>query len=238
MKKKLISLFMSMLMVAAVFVPVSAENLVGSPTGDAKTHGTIEVNGETVYLVNSTDDENYKTQAAILVTTADGKSGSELTNAVVAKVKNESTDPYKSVVSGVSGLKSLLVLDVRPNETAKGKIGDTKVQITINYSGIESNATYYAVHVFSKNDSSTEATEYSKCSNGDGTLTFEMSGFSPVIIYKVVDSKTTETTDNNANNNNQSSGKAITCESEHGKGWVWSESKNACVYKVTNTSAK
>ena len=30
----------------------------------------------------------------------------------------------------------------------------------------------------------------------------------------------------------------ITCEDANGKGWVWSESKKACVYKVSNTSTK
>lgn len=30
----------------------------------------------------------------------------------------------------------------------------------------------------------------------------------------------------------------VDCVEENGKGWVWSSSKNVCVYKVTNTSAK
>ncbi len=30
----------------------------------------------------------------------------------------------------------------------------------------------------------------------------------------------------------------VTCEDANGKGWVWSESKGACVYSVTNTSTK
>lgn len=30
----------------------------------------------------------------------------------------------------------------------------------------------------------------------------------------------------------------VDCVEENGKGWVWSQSKNVCVYKVTNTSAK
>ena len=32
--------------------------------------------------------------------------------------------------------------------------------------------------------------------------------------------------------------KVVTCEEANGKGWVWSEAKKACVYKVTNTSAE
>ncbi len=30
----------------------------------------------------------------------------------------------------------------------------------------------------------------------------------------------------------------VTCEDANGKGWVWSESKGACVYSVTNTSTR
>ena len=30
----------------------------------------------------------------------------------------------------------------------------------------------------------------------------------------------------------------VTCEDANGKGWIWSESKKACVYKVSNTSTK
>ncbi len=35
-----------------------------------------------------------------------------------------------------------------------------------------------------------------------------------------------------------SSSKVVTCEEANGKGWTWSETKKACVYKVSNTSAK
>ena len=30
----------------------------------------------------------------------------------------------------------------------------------------------------------------------------------------------------------------VTCEDANGKGWIWSETKKACVYKVSNTSTK
>ena len=61
-----------------------------------------------------------------------------------------------------------------------------------------------------------------------------MTGFSPVIIYKAVDNTASKTTDTSST----STTKVVTCEDENGKGWVWSESKKACVYSVTNTSAK
>ena len=35
-----------------------------------------------------------------------------------------------------------------------------------------------------------------------------------------------------------SSSKVVTCEEANGKGWTWSETKKACVYKVSNTSTK
>ncbi len=228
MKKKIISLLMSMLMMAAIFVPVMAENSVyyGSSTNNGvTTSGSINVGGRTVYLVNGTEAENYKTSPALLVSDAVNVSGDEKVKTVYSNVESGNDAQYKKLVSGVDGLKALLVLDVRPNEAAERIVDGQTVSITINYKGIESNATYYAVHIGESNQ------EANKCTNGDGTLTFSMTGFSPVIIYKVVnDSKTTDSS--------SSSSSVVTCEQANGKGWVWSESKQACVYKVTNTSAK
>ncbi len=228
MKKKIISLLMSMLMMAAIFVPVMAENngYVGSSTNNGvTTSGTISVGGTTVYLVNGTDAENYNSSPALLVSEAVNVTGDEKVQAVYSNVESGNDAQYKKLVSGVDGLKALLVLDVRPNTQAARIVEGKTVSITISYKGIESNATYYAVHIGEKTQ------EANKCTNGDGTLTFSMTGFSPVIIYKVVnDSKTTDSS--------SSSSSVVTCEQANGKGWVWSESKQACVYKVTNTSAK
>ena len=231
MKKKFISLFMSMFMLVAVFVPAMAEdNYVGSSSNDVTTSGTIEVGGNTIYLVNSTTDKNYKEEAALLVTKASDASG-EKTKVVYQNVQSGNDAEYKKLVSGVSGLEAVVVVDVSPNEKAKSIVGDdTTVQITIGYSGIEANATYYAVHIGENNK------EANKCSNGVGTLTFTMTGFSPVIIYKVVNNTTNKTTENT--DGSSSTSKVVTCEDENGKGWVWSESKKACVYSVTNTSVK
>ena len=229
MKKKFISLFMSVFMLAALFVPAMAEdNFVGSSTNDVTTSGTITVGEKTIYLVNSTNDKNYKEEAALLVNNASVITN-EKTKTVYDNVQSGNDGEYKKLVSGVSGLKAIVVVDVTPNEAAKSILGDnTTVQITIGYAGIESNATYYAVHIGETNK------EANKCSNGDGTLTFTMTGFSPVIIYKVVDNTASKTTDTSST----STTKVVTCEDENGKGWVWSESKKACVYSVTNTSAK
>ena len=229
MKKKFISLFMSVFMLAALFVPAMAEdNFVGSSTNDVTTSGTITVGDKTIYLVNSTNDKNYKEEAALLVSNASVITN-EKTKTVYDNVQSGNDGEYKKLVSGVSGLKAIVVVDVTPNEFAKSILSDnTTVQITIGYAGIESNATYYAVHIGETNK------EANKCSNGDGTLTFTMTGFSPVIIYKAVDNTASKTTDTSST----STTKVVTCEDENGKGWVWSESKKACVYSVTNTSAK
>ena len=229
MKKKFISLFMSVFMLAALFVPAMAEdNFVGSSTNDVTTSGTITVGEKTIYLVNSTNDKNYKEEAALLVSNASVITN-EKTKTVYDNVQSGNDAEYKKLVSGVSGLKAIVVVDVTPNEDAKSILGDnTTVQITIGYAGIESNATYYAVHIGETNK------EANKCSNGDGTLSFTMTGFSPVIIYKTVDNTASKTTDTSS----ASTTKVVTCEDENGKGWVWSESKKACVYSVTNTSAK
>lgn len=228
---------MSMLMVAAVFVPVSAEDSswAASVTNKGVTvEGSTTIGTDTVYFVSDTNNSNWDSGKAILVTDASNVTGDENTVAALNNVKAGTDGDYKKLVTDVnaSELQSVVVVDVHPNQAAANLVNaKTELQIKINYSGIESGATYYAVH-WGKGTK-----EAVKCEAGDGTLSFTIHGCSPVIIYKVV-KKAEENTNNNSGSNNQSSGKAITCESEHGKGWVWSESKNACVYKVTNTSAK
>ena len=59
--------------------------------------------------------------------------------------------------------------------------------------------------------------------NSDNSITFEADKFS---IYAIVYKDT-----------NKDDG-VVTCEDQMGKGWIWSETKKACVYKISNTNVK
>ena len=70
------------------------------------------------------------------------------------------------------------------------------------------------------------------------SITFKTDKFSTyAICYK--DTKKEEKKEETNTSSNTSSTKAVTCEEAmNSKNWTWSESKKACVYRVTNTSAK
>ena len=70
------------------------------------------------------------------------------------------------------------------------------------------------------------------------SITFKTNKFSTyAICYK--DTKKEEKKEETNTSSNTSSTKVVTCEEAmNSKNWMWSESKKACVYRVTNTSAK
>ena len=70
------------------------------------------------------------------------------------------------------------------------------------------------------------------------SITFKTDKFSTyAICYK--DTKKEEKKEETNTSSNTSSTKVVTCEEAmNSKNWMWSESKKACVYRVTNTSAK
>ena len=82
----------------------------------------------------------------------------------------------------------------------------------------------------------------------DGYKTIK-STYNEIVVYEVVKNDANEETTNTTNTTSTSTKSydakdknkdgIISCEEEMGNAnWVWSESKQACVYKVTNTSVK
>ncbi len=83
---------------------------------------------------------------------------------------------------------------------------------------------YKIIRVHTNEDGSKLVEDVPVTLNGDQSITFNTDKFSIyAIVYK--DTKKEDSSDN----------KAISCEETKGKNWTWSESKNACVYKVSNT---
>ncbi len=71
------------------------------------------------------------------------------------------------------------------------------------------------------------------------TVKFKTDRFSTyALVYKDA-KKPISTNNNDSNDSNHSDSKVVTCEEYmKSKNWTWSESKKACVYKVSNTSAE
>ena len=71
-------------------------------------------------------------------------------------------------------------------------------------------------------------------------LTFKTDKFSTyaIVAYGAV-TPTPSVADKKAGPKDLNSDGVITCDEEMGsKNWIWSETKGACVYKVSNTSTK
>ena len=66
-----------------------------------------------------------------------------------------------------------------------------------------------------------------------GVVTFNSSIFDYNMKFKIEVENTLKEKEDTSNETS-----IVTCEDANGKGWVWSESKKACVYKVSNTSTK
>ena len=71
-------------------------------------------------------------------------------------------------------------------------------------------------------------------------LTFESGKFSTYLItYRETSSNTNNTSTKSYDAKDKNKDGVVSCEEEmNSANWIWSTTKNACVYKVTNTSAK
>lgn len=71
----------------------------------------------------------------------------------------------------------------------------------------------------------------------EDSVTFDVDKNSEIIGKYYID-KANTTPSHKAGDKDTNEDGIVDCVEENGKGWVWSQSKNACVYSVTNTSAK
>ena len=121
--------------------------------------------------------------------------------------------------------------------------GEVEISLTIDDSLVNTdssvNREYKVVRVHYEGDESEVDILDATYDASTKSITFKTNKFSTyAICYKDTKKEekkeeTTTTTDTT------SSTKVVTCEEAMGsKNWTWSESKKACVYRVTNTSAK
>ena len=234
MKKKFLSSILALAMVLVAMTPVMA---LDSPTnkGTEVDKTTEEVNG-TEFIIGGSDDEFESTEKAVIKVTAETD---ETKNAVSTYTRASSVESLLSS-NGTSGAVSeakkvlgndlskasaVASFDVDANKVAKDALKGSAVAVTVKASGVSTSDKVVALHFKSHG-----TIEVLPCTvNSDGSVTFNISSFSAVILVKVAST---------SGNNNSSGSKVVTCEEAEGKGWVWSEAKKACVYSVTNTSTK
>ncbi len=241
MRNKLISVIAATALLLVSFVPVMAEDFIGSKTATPVTgegaycgNGTVQIE-----VVANGGDATDKAQIIVNTTgdgTADVKTILNSSASVEAFLSEQGVAP-----ANLANAKAMALLDLSANATAKETIKGNGgyVMVPLSVAGVKKGDKVLALHWKSAQDKP-EVIE--SLVEKDGVVLVKMgSDFSPVMILTYTEKSTSGKTDTNTETNTNSgttNTKVVTCESEHGKGWTWSESKNACVYKVTNTGAK
>ena len=242
MKNRFISLFLALAMVFVSLTPVMADdNYYSSPSQDG-VHGigTTTIDGQTIEVVNDRkflEDTNYP---YVVVSTVDAAQG--YTKNIQDELNSKGLDKFLGDhgISPKEGLKleTVALFDVDANQKAKDLLKEDSSVGTIyvsNVAGVKKGDKVSALHF--KSDGSYEPLDCEAV--GDNQIFIDgLTSFSPILIVKEAANSSSTTTTTTTDTSSTSTTKVVTCEDENGKGWVWSESKKACVYSVTNTSAK
>ena len=234
MKKKFLSSILALAMVLVAMTPVMA---LDSPTnkGTEVEETTEKVNGTDI-TIGGSDAEFDSTEKAVIKVTAETDETKTAVSTYTSASSVESLLSSNGTSGAVSEAKKVLgndlskasavaSFDVDANPVAKNALNGSAVAVTVKASGVSTSDKVVALHF--KGDGTIEVLPCTV--NSDGSVTFNISSFSAVILVKVAST---------SGNNNSSGSKVVTCEEAEGKGWVWSEAKKACVYSVTNTSTK
>ena len=236
MKKKFLSSILALAMVLVAMTPVMA---LDSPTnkGIEVEETTEKVNGTDITIGGSDAEFESTEKAVIKVTAAETDETKTAVKAYTSASSVESLLSSNGTSGAVSEAKKVLgndlskasavaSFDVDANQVAVNALDGSAVAVTVKASGVSTSDKVVALH-FKSDDGKIEVLPCTV--NSDGSVTFNISSFSAVILVKVAST---------SGNNNSSGSKVVTCEEAEGKGWVWSEAKKACVYSVTNTSTK
>ena len=212
MKNRFISLFLALAMVFVSLTPVMADDdFKPSPSNQGVVSPNQTEMGSIKFVPKDEGDGIYF-----------GKT-------------NKSADDAKKAIDSKSSVIGTSYSLVDMFELEDYRSSKTEFNLALNVAGAKVGDTYYCVH-----DASSEVEVLNCFVKEDGiVLVKNIKSCSPFYLVKVA---TSNNSDNNTNTSTDSSSastsKVVTCEDENGKGWVWSESKKACVYKVTNTGAK
>lgn len=245
--KKFFTILLSVLMTFSICLAIGAENgldFVATPN-----------ESDTVKKVDSVTDSTVTTSMYIDTTDVDeSKVDTEALKAINnGNVKSKVTAEEPKKVDDAT----VLSFDVKPVYTSDESKKVNTNGITVTFS-LNVGATFpVGTRVYVEHFCSDGTVEYSTHDVTSGGLIWVTTtkGFSKFIVGipevveeakptpTVAPSATPETKVEENNNNNDASAvsetKVVTCADAMGsKDWVWSEAKKACVYKVTNTSAK
>ena len=160
---------------------------------------------------------------------------------IVSKIIRGEIEILPVVKETPSDSSDKLVFDVEPLDQKNN-------QAKVNTAGMNVTFSLYVGKVFKEGDTVDVAHEHDGSIVETLTCIVDANGYIQVSTTKGF-SAFTITKHEEAAPSNPDSGKSydakdsnhdgvVTCDESNGKGWTWSESKKACVYRVTNTSVK
>ena len=226
--KKLTTALLSLLMVCSCAFCISAED---------STEATKNASDEIKNVVNGETNE----WMAFNLTSVTEEAKPE----VVEMIKKGEVKP---AISTSKKEEKAISFEVKPVSTVDGQELDTKgiwVTFSVNVGKLFAPGTEVKVlHYHAGEDEPCETLKGTVDWSGDVVLSTKK-GFSTFTVVEDTKEETAEpevvvpTAPKKAGEKDLNSDGVISCEEEMGsKNWVWSDSKKACVYKVTNTSTK
>ncbi len=231
--KKFFTVLLSVLMVSCLCLAASAEDGLGAtgPVASSSEEVVTDSTNHEYHTTESTDENGNKVSMVF-----------DVTSAVTAGVNSEVIEACKNgeVVPSVSNAVtdgSSVGFEVKPiwngNEV---DVTGMAVTFTLNVGSKFADGTIVAVAHY--HDGELVETDLYEVDGGKIAVT-TTKGFSTFYVseYKEEEKKDTSSSKTyDAKDTNQDG--VVDCVEANGKGWTWSEVKNACVYKVTNTSVK
>ena len=186
------------------------------------------------------DGTNYPSKDEINVTVDGNKfTGFSYENGVITIAGN---DVKGDIEISATCLKYPTGVSITGKNTVYYNGSETEQSSTLVANLTPSDAAYSKI-VWKSSDESIASVSASEQDNSVATLKGLKEGTVTISAYVYEKGKTSPTVKAEykvqvLKKDSGSSGKVVTCEEANGKGWTWSESKKACVYKVTNTSSK
>ena len=160
---------------------------------------------------------------------------------VIAKIEARNVIPEVKTIKKDEKSVTFSVKPIDATSTTKEEL-DTKgiwVTFSINVKGIFAEGT--KVRVLHYKDGETEACETLEgVVDGSGDIVLSTKkGFSTFTVVAAPKTSNTTSSTKPAGAKDTNGDGVISCDEEMGsKNWIWSETKKACVYKVSNTSVK
>ena len=221
--------------------PVNVNTTTAAITSDART----ALNGKEIYGDGTGEDQvkitvDSSTQLVLKAEKQEVQSPEELNyvlkEAIGGDISNLKYIPLEITLEAVTDNGNKEIHSLGSNDS-----GEVKIPVTLYLTDADAKAlSGKDIKVIRIHEGDDEAIKILTATLNGNILTFESGKFSTYLItYRETSSNTNNTSTKSYDAKDKNKDGVVSCEEEmNSANWIWSTTKNACVYKVTNTSAK